>query len=61
MSVVSIEDFKAGKASKVPMVEVKVHKKIGETSYIVGDKTSIVELSTIFQSPLGGNPLSTYD
>ena len=50
MSVISIEDFKAGKATKVPMLEVKVHKRIGETTYIVGDTSSIVELSTVFQS-----------
>lgn len=50
MSVISVQDFKAGKATKVPMVEVKVHKKIGENTYIVGDGSSIVELSTVFQS-----------
>ena len=52
MALVTISDFKAGKLPKVGILEVKVHKQIGEAKYIIADKTDSIELSSILE----GNP-----
>ena len=49
MSLITISEFTAGQLPKVPMLEVKVHRKIGEALYIVGDKTDSIELSATLE------------
>ena len=49
----TIKEFREGKKAKLPMLHVKVQKRIDETSYIIRDNSDVAKLSTMKQPALG--------